>query len=101
VKGEPERHQLNRSSAAEVEDDPAIDAMAKARLLPKEGRGIVLGLDRDEPVVASEPPSPGVPLDPAADVAGEKRLGIVDPEAGSLEQAQAPTPPVKYGTTEL
>src|SRR5262249_19543612 len=68
--------------------DGSVDTVTVSRLFSKERGRVVLGLHGDEPVVAAEPPAPGVPLHPAADVAGEERLRVVDAELRLLEHRQ-------------
>src|SRR5258705_2795375 len=86
---DPRRTREPIASAADVEKNPAIDAVAIARLLPEEGGGIVLRSNRDETVVSAETPASGVPVDTATDVPRQKRLRGVDPDLRSLERAQA------------
>src|SRR5262245_4882451 len=76
-------------STHDIEDDSAVDAVAVPGLLSPERRRIVLGLHRDEAVVAAQTPAAAVPLHAATDVAGEERLGVSDTEAGALEETQA------------
>ena len=72
----------------EIEDDSGVDAVTVSRDLPKEFRGIVLRLHANEPVVSAKTPAARVPLEAAADVARQKRLRLVDPEAGGLEKRE-------------
>ena len=60
----------------DIEDDSAIDAVTVAGLLSPERRRIILGLHRDEAVVATQTPAAAVPLHAATDVAGEERFGV-------------------------
>src|SRR5688572_32356271 len=72
-----------------VENRTAVDAVAVSRLLSEEHRRIVLGLHRDEAIVAAQTPAAGIPLHTSADVAREERRGVVDADGRALEQAQA------------
>src|SRR4029453_10811903 len=76
------------ASTADVDEHRPVDPVAVSVLLAEEGRSIILGLHPDEPVVAPQAPASGVPLDSAADVAGEERFGAVDVEIGVLEHAE-------------
>jgi len=62
--------------------------MPISRFLPEEIWGIVRRSNRDEAVVAAEPPPPGVPVETSTDVPCQERLGAIDPKTGSLEGAQ-------------
>src|SRR5215510_1277406 len=77
------------ASATDVQRDGPVDAVAVPRLLSKERRRVVLRLHGDEPIVAAESPPAAVPLHAAADVAGEERLRVVDPELRLLEHRQS------------
>src|SRR5262249_44164836 len=72
----------------DVEHHRSIHAVAVAGVPAEKGRSVILRLDTDEPVIASEPPAARVPLHAGADVAGEERLRVVDAERRLLEQAQ-------------
>src|SRR2546426_2257379 len=82
-------------SAAYVDENAAVYAVPVARLGTKEARCseptayIVLGSNRDEPIVGAEAPAAVEPLDAAADIACEKCLGLVDPEACLIKYSQA------------
>src|SRR5262245_46766386 len=77
------------ASPRDVPQHGPLDPVAIPRFSPEERRGSVLRLHADEPVVAAKPPATRIPLDAAADVACEKRLGVVDAEAGPLEHTQS------------
>src|SRR5262245_11738184 len=74
-----------RPLPADVQQHPAVDAMPVPRLLAEERRRIVLGLHRDEAVVAAQAPASGVPVHAAADVAGEEGLVLVHRQRSALE----------------
>src|SRR5688572_30035373 len=63
--------------------------MPVPRVRSPERRSVVLALDCDEAIVATESPAAGVPLQAAADIAGEECLGVVDAQAGALEERLA------------
>src|SRR5262249_21996300 len=65
-----------------------VHAVSVSGVPAEEGRSVILRLDADEAVIASEPPAARVPLHAGAHVAGEKRLRVVDAERRLLEQAQ-------------
>src|SRR6266850_2424198 len=90
-------HCHHHASAPHVDEKSRVYAVAVPRLVPKEARRpdsprrlrVVLGSDRDEPIVAAQTPAAVEPLDAAADIAGKERLGVVDPEVGLIEHSQA------------
>src|SRR5215470_11328911 len=84
----PDAHSVD-ASAADVQRDGSVDAMAVSRLLAEERGRVILRLHGDEPVVPAESPPAAVPLHAAADVAGEERLGVVDPQLRLLEHRQS------------
>src|SRR5580700_12007803 len=74
-----------------VDDHGAVDPMAISRVLAVERWRSVPGLRGNEPVVSAQPPAAvrGIPLHPAADVAGQERLGAVDAEVRLLKHREA------------
>src|SRR5262249_38287059 len=74
-----------------VDDDRSVDTMPVPRVLTEEIRSAVLGAHGDEPVVAAQSPAAVgcEPFHAAADVAGEKRLCVVDAELQAVEHRQA------------
>src|SRR4051812_306147 len=77
-----------------VDDPGAVDAMSVPRLLPEERRRGVVRPDGDEPIIAANAPAAvrSVPLEAAADIAGQERISTVEAQAGSLEHRQAAEP---------
>src|SRR5439155_1908998 len=97
-------------SASEVQEQGAVDAVAEPVLAAEKFRRVVLGADADEAVVAAQPPAAGVPLHAGADVAGEGRCCIGDPETRLFEHAEPADPAddvwhngalVRYGHHEV
>src|SRR6185503_10037020 len=80
---------MSCASAHDVENDAAVDAVSVPRFLSEERRRIILGLHRDEAIVAAQTPAAGVPLHTPTDVRREKRGRVVDADLGAFEQAQA------------
>src|SRR5262245_49246696 len=63
------------SSAAHVDQESAVDAMAVSRFLSEEHRRVVFRADREEAIVAAQAEASRLPLHAAADVARQERLG--------------------------
>src|SRR5689334_24683861 len=80
---------MSCTSAHEVENYTAIDAVSVPRFLSEELRRIILGLHRDEAIVATQTPAAGVPLHTSTEVGREERGGVVDADLGAFEQTQA------------
>src|SRR5262245_14895789 len=87
-----ERDAPESTSPADVQQHPAVDSMAVSGLLSEEGWRVVFTLQRDESVVTPQSPPSRIPAHAAADVAREKRLGVVDTERLLLQETEPADP---------
>src|SRR5262249_35120993 len=76
----------------DVDDEAAVHTVAVARVAAEERWRVILVAHRRESVIAAQSPPAvrRIPLDAAADVARQKRPGVVDAERGSLEHRETP-----------
>src|SRR5689334_17272663 len=61
-----------------VEDQPAIEAMTVAVFLPEERGRVSLPVHTEKAIVRAQAPAAGVPLQAAADVAGQEAGAAID-----------------------
>src|SRR5258705_767525 len=83
------------SLSNDVDDEAAVRTVAVARVATEERWRVILVAHRRESVIAAQSPPTvrRIPLDTAADVARQKRPGVVDAERGSLEHRESPDTP--------